>query len=141
MNIVPGSLSSVIMLLGSKQWTVRENGWDVQKRYYKTTKNKRFLFCLRTKKFLFKRQTEKWKHFNSWSHKLWEVTPAKSNWIHVQSICRSCHCHCPTTWVGLDECEVAYINDFRWSTEIIAWIDFLLLLEGQKVHLPQPKNQ
>ena len=44
-------------------------------------------------------------------------------------------------WVGLDECEVAYINDFRWSTEIIAWIDFLLLLEGQKVHLPQPKNQ
>jgi hypothetical protein len=44
-------------------------------------------------------------------------------------------------WVGLDECEVAYLNDFRWSAEIIAWSDFLLLLEGQTVHLPRPKNQ
>ena len=43
--------------------------------------------------------------------------------------------------VGLDECEVAYLNDFRWSQEIIAWSDFLLLLEGQTVHLPRPKNQ
>ena len=45
------------------------------------------------------------------------------------------------TWIGLDECEVAYLNDFRWSTEIIAWADFLLLLEGQTVHPPRPKNQ
>ena len=44
-------------------------------------------------------------------------------------------------WVGLDECEVAYLNDFRWSAELIAWNDFLLLLEGQTVHLPRPKNQ
>jgi len=44
-------------------------------------------------------------------------------------------------WVGLDECEVAYLNDFRWSSEIITWSDFLLLLEGQTVHLPRPKNQ
>lgn len=44
-------------------------------------------------------------------------------------------------WVGLDECEVAYLNDFRWTPEIIAWSDFLLLLEGQTVHLPRPKNQ
>ena len=43
-------------------------------------------------------------------------------------------------WVGLDECKVAYLNDFRWSTEIIAWSDFQLLLEGQTVHLPRPKN-
>lgn len=43
-------------------------------------------------------------------------------------------------WVGLDECEIAYLNDFRWSQEIIAWNDFLLLLEGQTVHLPRPKN-
>lgn len=42
---------------------------------------------------------------------------------------------------GLDQCEVAYFNDFRWSPEIIAWSDFLLLLEGQTVHLPRPKNQ
>jgi len=44
-------------------------------------------------------------------------------------------------WIGLDQCEVAYLNDFRWSAEIIAWSDFLLLLEGQTVHLPRPKNQ
>ena len=44
-------------------------------------------------------------------------------------------------WVGLDECEVAYSNDSRWTPEIIAWSDFLLLLEGQTVHPPQPKNQ
>ena len=44
-------------------------------------------------------------------------------------------------WVGLDEFEVAYLNDFRWTPEIIAWNDFSLLLEGQTVHLPRPKNQ
>lgn len=38
-------------------------------------------------------------------------------------------------WVGLDKCEVAYLNDFRWTPEIIAWSDLLLLLEGQTVHL------
>ena len=44
-------------------------------------------------------------------------------------------------WIGLVECEVAYINDFRCTPEIIAWSDFLLLLERQTVHLPRPKNQ
>ena len=43
-------------------------------------------------------------------------------------------------WVGLDECEVAYLNDFRWSPELIKWSDFLLLLEGQTVHLARPRN-
>ena len=43
-------------------------------------------------------------------------------------------------WISLDECEVAYLNDFRWSPEMITWSDFLLLLEGQTVHLPRPKN-
>ena len=43
-------------------------------------------------------------------------------------------------WLGLDECELAYLNDFRWSAELIAWNAFLLLLEGQTVHLPRPKN-
>ena len=50
----------------------------------------------------------------------------------------------PTTakyaWTGLDECEVAYLNDFRWSPELIDWSDLLLLLEGQTVHFPRPKN-
>ena len=44
-------------------------------------------------------------------------------------------------WVGLDQCDVAYLNDFRWSEELIKWNDFLLLLEGQTIHLPRPKNQ
>ncbi len=44
-------------------------------------------------------------------------------------------------WIGLDECEVAYLNDFRWTSETIEWNVFLLLLEGATVHLPRPKNQ
>ena len=36
--------------------------------------------------------------------------------------------------------KVAFLNDFRWSPESIAWGD-LLLLEGQTVNLPRPKNQ
>ena len=44
-------------------------------------------------------------------------------------------------WVGLNECEVAYLNDFRWSTEITTWSDILLLLENQTMHLPRPKNR
>ena len=42
-------------------------------------------------------------------------------------------------WVGLDECRVAYLNYFRWSAELIGWDDFLLLLEGQTMHLLRPK--
>ena len=44
-------------------------------------------------------------------------------------------------WVGLDEFEVVYLNDFRYSQEFIKWSEFLLLLEGQTVNLPRPKNQ
>ena len=47
-------------------------------------------------------------------------------------------------WLGLDESEVAYLNDFRWSSELIAWNDLLFLLEGkqstfhvQKISMPQ----
>ena len=44
------------------------------------------------------------------------------------------------SWIGADKSEVIVLNDFRWSVDIIAWKDFLLLLEGQTVHLPSPKN-
>ena len=43
-------------------------------------------------------------------------------------------------WVGLDTCDVAFLNDFRYSAEMISWSDFLLLLEGATVHLPRPRN-
>ena len=43
-------------------------------------------------------------------------------------------------WFGAQEAEVVFLNDFRWSAQIIPWHDFLMLLEGQKVHLPAPKT-
>ena len=43
-------------------------------------------------------------------------------------------------WVGAEEAEVLFLNDFRWSPHIIPWHDLLLLLEGQDVHLPAPKT-
>ena len=43
-------------------------------------------------------------------------------------------------WLGLDQKELAYLNEFRWKPEQIAWSDLLLLLEGATVHLSRPKN-
>lgn len=43
-------------------------------------------------------------------------------------------------WLGVESAEVIFLNDFRWSSEMISWKEFLLLLEGQPVHLPTPKN-
>ena len=43
-------------------------------------------------------------------------------------------------WVGTEEAEVIILNDLRWNTKLISWNDFLLLLEGQPVHLPAPKS-
>jgi hypothetical protein len=42
-------------------------------------------------------------------------------------------------WVGSEHAEVILLNDFRWTPEILAWKDMLLLLEGQSLHLPAPK--
>lgn len=43
-------------------------------------------------------------------------------------------------WIGTDKNRVLLLQDFRWSREIISWNDFLLLLEGETVKLPSPKN-
>ena len=43
-------------------------------------------------------------------------------------------------WIGAEKAEVIFLNDFRWSPDMIAWKELLLLLEGQTVHLPAPKN-
>ena len=43
-------------------------------------------------------------------------------------------------WVGAEQSEVVFLNDFRWSAQIIPWHDFLMLLEGQSVQLPAPKT-
>ena len=42
-------------------------------------------------------------------------------------------------WLGAETAEVIFLNDFRWCSQIIPWHNLLLLLEGQKVHLPAPK--
>ena len=34
-------------------------------------------------------------------------------------------------WVGLEECKIAYLIDFRYTLEWIKWSDFLLLLEDR----------
>ena len=43
-------------------------------------------------------------------------------------------------WVGAENAEAIFLNDFRWSPQIIPWQDFLLLLEDHVVHLPTPKS-
>ena len=44
-------------------------------------------------------------------------------------------------WIGADSAEVIILQDFRWNRETISWRDLLLLLEGETVKLPAPKNQ
>ena len=43
-------------------------------------------------------------------------------------------------WVGVENSEVIFLNDFRWSAQIIPWHNLLLLLEGAVVHFPAPKT-
>ena len=43
-------------------------------------------------------------------------------------------------WVGAEQAECIFLNDFHWSGQIIPWQDLLLMLEGQPVHLPAPKS-
>lgn len=43
-------------------------------------------------------------------------------------------------WVGADKKEIIWLNDFRWTRELIEWKSLLLLLEGDRVNLPAPKN-
>ena len=43
-------------------------------------------------------------------------------------------------WVGAENAEVLFLNDLRWNDKLMAWSDFLNLLEGLPVHLPAPKT-
>ena len=43
-------------------------------------------------------------------------------------------------FVGAENKELIFLNDLRWSQEMIAWQEFLNLLEGQSVHLAAPKT-
>jgi hypothetical protein len=43
-------------------------------------------------------------------------------------------------WKGIENAQVALLQDFRYSKDLIPWGNFLLLLEGEKVSLPTAKN-
>ena len=43
-------------------------------------------------------------------------------------------------WIGAEQAEVIFLNDFRWDPKLIAWADLLQALEGDVVHLPAPKT-
>ena len=43
-------------------------------------------------------------------------------------------------WVKVVDAEMIFLSDFRWCKEMISWKEMLLLLEGQPVHFPAPKN-
>ena len=43
-------------------------------------------------------------------------------------------------WLGVENAEIIFLNDFRWDEKYIAWADFLKLLEGDFIHFPAPKT-
>lgn len=43
-------------------------------------------------------------------------------------------------WSGAESASIIMLQDFRWSKDLISWKDFLLLLEGEIVKLPAPRN-
>ena len=52
--------------------------------------------------------------------------------------------HNPATgtfaWVGVEDSEIIFLNDFRWERSMITWTDMLLLLEGDLVHFSAQKT-
>ena len=47
---------------------------------------------------------------------------------------------CLYAWLGVEDKEVIFLNDFRWSSLILPWSDMLLLLESHVVHFAAPKT-
>ena len=45
---------------------------------------------------------------------------------------------CSYAWLVVEEKEVIFLNDFRWSPVILPWSD--MLLEGAVVHFAAPKT-
>ena len=43
-------------------------------------------------------------------------------------------------WIGVENAEIACLNDLRWNGKLIPCNNFLQLLEGAEVHLAVPKN-
>ena len=47
---------------------------------------------------------------------------------------------CSYAWLGVEDTEVIFLNDFRYTPAILPWSDMLLLLEGHVVHFAAPKT-
>ena len=47
---------------------------------------------------------------------------------------------CSYAWLGVEDKEVIFLHDFRWSPLILPWSDMLLLLEGHVMHFAAPKT-
>lgn len=43
-------------------------------------------------------------------------------------------------FVGILNKEIAFLNDLRYNTLMLPWMDFLNMLEGMEVHIPTPKS-
>ena len=43
-------------------------------------------------------------------------------------------------WLGAENADIIFLNDFRYSADILSWKDMLLLLEGQAIHFAAPKS-
>lgn len=43
-------------------------------------------------------------------------------------------------WIGAEQAEVIFLNDFRLDPKLIAWADLSQTLEGDVVHHPAPKT-
>ncbi len=70
----------------------------------------------------------------------------KHFYLNLSSCCLKCspppgqYAADKCAWVGADKAEIILLNDFRWSRKLIEWKSLLLLLEGDRVNLPAPKN-
>ena len=47
---------------------------------------------------------------------------------------------CSYAWLGVEEIEVIFLNDFSYTPAILPWNDMLLLLESRVVHFAAPKT-
>ena len=47
---------------------------------------------------------------------------------------------CSYVWLGVEDTEVIFLNDFRYTPAILPWSDMLLLLESHVVHFAAPKT-
>ena len=47
---------------------------------------------------------------------------------------------CSYVWLGVEDTEVIFLNDFRYTPAILPWSDMLLLLESHVVHFLHPKR-